>query len=94
MDSMPTLTGAFADLESTIKRLLTLVSGLKSRLAALESGCTPMPVAMVASAQTFLQPSVGGCAIPSGSTMQSAPPGQPKPKSSIKPPTVPTSHIP
>ncbi|KAG5350056.1 hypothetical protein C0989_000439, partial [Termitomyces sp. Mn162] len=50
MDSMPTLTNAFANLESTIKRLLTLVSGLKNRLAVLESGNMLMPVAMVASA--------------------------------------------
>ncbi|KAG5352673.1 hypothetical protein C0989_001137 [Termitomyces sp. Mn162] len=56
MDSMLTLSDAFANPESTIKRLLTLVSGLESRLAALESGCMPMPVATVASAQTASQP--------------------------------------
>ncbi|KAG5350931.1 hypothetical protein C0989_008617 [Termitomyces sp. Mn162] len=53
-----------------------------------------MPVAMVASAQMASWPSMGGYAVPSGSTTWSAPSGQPKPKSSIKPPTVPTSHIP
>ncbi|KAG5341044.1 hypothetical protein C0989_012040, partial [Termitomyces sp. Mn162] len=94
MDSMPTLSDILANPESTIKRLLTLVSGLESRLAALESGCTPMSVIMVASAQTALQPSMGGHAISLGSTMQLAPPEQLKPKSSIKPPIIPTSHIP
>ncbi|KAG5730216.1 hypothetical protein E4T56_gene11673 [Termitomyces sp. T112] len=37
---------------------------------------------------------MGGHAVPSGSAKQSAPPGQPKPKSSTKPSTVPTSCIP
>ncbi|KAG5734855.1 hypothetical protein E4T56_gene609 [Termitomyces sp. T112] len=36
---------------------------------------------------------MGGHAIPSGSAIWSAPSGQPKPKSSIKPPTMPTSCI-
>ncbi|KNZ80788.1 hypothetical protein J132_04293 [Termitomyces sp. J132] len=93
MDSMLTLTDAFADLESTIERLLTLVYGLESRLAVLESGHMPIPVAIVASAQTASWPSMGGHAIPLGSATQSAPPGQPKPKSSIKSLTMPTSHI-
>ncbi|KNZ73643.1 hypothetical protein J132_10499 [Termitomyces sp. J132] len=69
---MPTLTDTFANSESTIERLPTLVSRLKSRLAVLD---------------------MGGHAIPSGSAIWSAPSGQPKPKSSIKPPTMPTSCI-
>ncbi|KAG5348630.1 hypothetical protein C0989_009360 [Termitomyces sp. Mn162] len=53
-----------------------------------------MPVATVASAQTASQPSMGGHAVSLGSAKQSAPPGQLKPKSSTKPSTMPTSHIP
>ncbi|KAG5335111.1 hypothetical protein C0989_002393 [Termitomyces sp. Mn162] len=94
MDSMPTLSDAFANPESTIKKLLTLVSGLKSRLAVLESGHMSTLVASVASAQTASQPSMGGHAVPLGSAKWSAPVRQLKPKSSTKPSTMPTSHIP
>ncbi|KAG5351622.1 hypothetical protein C0989_005590 [Termitomyces sp. Mn162] len=52
-----------------------------------------MPVTTIASAQTALQPSMGGHSVPSGLATQSAPPGQPKPKSSTKTPSTPTSHI-
>ncbi|KAG5349467.1 hypothetical protein C0989_003617 [Termitomyces sp. Mn162] len=80
---------------NTIERLLTLVAGLESRLAALESSHMPLPtITTVATAQTASQPSMGGCQSKAGMATQSAPPEQPKPLSTIKTATTPTSCIP